>query len=180
MVQQDDRGFTVLDVVCASVVVAVLALLLMPALASYQATATMRQAGVRAVADIREARELAVTEHVPILVYIHTVSTEGWQVIQSPCARADTCRGPEGQVLYQYAVPAPDHVTGYCYVTTFGSDGQAYPVGCAAGSAQNPTGNVATVLCIDNGAGAQAEQVQIQITLATGQVQEVPGPGVCT
>jgi len=176
-----ERGTTVLEIVIAAAIISFLVTILMPPLNGYAGTAAMRQSALQAVQDFREAQEIAAAQQtVPIIFWLGKIypPPTGWQVIETPCSQA-ACAGQQGSLLYAFTVPPPAHLVAYCNLTTFDGEGRAAVAGCPVGSAQNPGNGVATILCIDNGAGAQGEQIQMQVTLASGAVREVQSAGTC-
>jgi len=165
--RREDRwgtsGFSVIEIVVASVTIGMLATLLMPALGSYQAQVNLKIWTDRFAADAREVQQLAVSQNITTTIEVHPVATgEGWDVVQGD--RVLWSNGP---------FPVGLHEIGRCLRTLFTPQGT---VAWGASECQPP---VATILCLDNHQGLNSINYQVQVTAATAQVMVVRGTGVC-
>src|SRR5262245_15611369 len=64
----DTRGFTLLEIMWAMIIVGIVMVLAMPGYGRFRAAMSLKQANAQILQDVRRARQLAVTRHAPVVV----------------------------------------------------------------------------------------------------------------
>ena len=64
----ESRGFTLLELLWALVIVGIVLAVSMPGYGRFRATMSLKQANAQVLQDVRRARQLAVTRHAPVVV----------------------------------------------------------------------------------------------------------------
>jgi len=173
-----EAGATFAELVVALLITGVLILLMMPSLgigSSYgtggyytneQVNLTVQQA----VADLREAQQLAMSEN-SVMQILYNPSdtgrgTQGYQVSQAG-----------GSLLFKRSVPPQVDFIAGCYRGQFNPQGNySWNPGCGT-----PPATV-EILCFDSGTPSNPYTLQVWITIATGAVtyrQKPAGTGAC-
>jgi len=146
-------------------VLALIAVLVGPAVGSYRSSAQLRSTAVQFAEDAYAARRMAIAQNTPIVLQIPAgviAPRGGWGVRRFGGA----------QPLWQTSVPPTLHVTSHCPQTIFSPTGTASNAACPS--------SPATVVCFDNRGGAHTVNIQASIVRATARLTLVEGKGPCT
>jgi prepilin-type N-terminal cleavage/methylation domain-containing protein len=71
----ESRGFTLLELMWALVIVGIVMALAMPGYGRFQNTMSLKQANEQVLQDVRRARQLAITRHAPVVMRFGTPPT---------------------------------------------------------------------------------------------------------
>jgi len=66
------RGFTLLELMWALIIVGIVMILAMPGYGRFRDSMALKQANAQVLQDVRRARQLAITRHVPVVVRFGT------------------------------------------------------------------------------------------------------------
>jgi len=156
-----EAGYSYLELAVAVTIIALVVLLLMPSLQSYQANAQVRQIGEELVSAARAAELDAVSEG-EIVSWVASYDNPPYVI---------EFFGTSEQQLATVTLPPTMHVTGSCYRGLFTPQGIA--------TTRCGPGLTFELLCFDSNTSGNPYGFEITVVVATGQVIGNPIQGPC-
>ena len=167
-----EAGFTFIEMLVVSMIVAIMVLLMMPSLQGYQSNAQVRELADQAVAQMRQAAQQAVGIDQQI----------GWWNFDgdnapgcSPAADGWVVRTGTGTQESVTCVPSNVGFVAQCYRGAFMPQGGFITPGVLCGG----SGATINMICLDSTSPANPLAIEITVVVATGQIVQQQSVNGC-